>query len=366
MEECVKRLADWARGRPQGPLSIELQPTNLCNLNCVMCGTRAHYRTIMRENPGFDPSRDRESEMPDQRLLEIVDESHARGAKRWLLTGGGEPLFRKAITMSMVRRIKALGMRGNMNTNAVLLGKDDIRDLVKTEWDILMVSVDSGEPPVHDRIRNVPGTFDKMSANLMRLRAEKEAKGREHPKIVFNSLLSNLNYNKIDKLIDFAQRAGCGDITLIPLIEFEGIEADLQLNEAQRKEFQGLIPGFIGLADKRGIKTNLHTLEDKGAPAAHPDAKARERPSGFAAIPCFEPYLNMVITMDGYASPCCMLGSRESLRDNRLDDIWMGPYFTEIRRKLERGELPSECSRCFFPQEVRNRELQRMLAEEPL
>ena len=37
MEEAIRRLATWARGGKAGPETVQIYPTNVCNLKCIFC-----------------------------------------------------------------------------------------------------------------------------------------------------------------------------------------------------------------------------------------------------------------------------------------------------------------------------------------
>jgi len=40
----IRRLAKWARGKPQAPVLIDLEPVAACNLKCRFCWQRDDYR----------------------------------------------------------------------------------------------------------------------------------------------------------------------------------------------------------------------------------------------------------------------------------------------------------------------------------
>jgi MoaA/NifB/PqqE/SkfB family radical SAM enzyme len=347
MEEHIKRLISWSKGAPNGPYSAELHPTNLCNLDCIMCGTKLEHKRLMLNNPTYDPSDYVPYELKKEKIIEIVQEGQAMSTKKWLLTGGGEPFARKQDTLYIMKEIKRYGMFGNINTNGVLLNQNDIEEIVKMKWDIIMFSVDSHIPEVHDFMRGKRGTFHTLKKVMETFRALKKAKKSDTPKIAFNTVLCNRNFSGIDGFIKFAHSVGCADITFIPLVQFSKELKKFELNHAEEELFQKEIPYLEKTAIAHKMNTNLQTLATGNRCELHD--------SEFHKIHCFEPFLNIVIRMDGKYSPCCMIENySDSLAKKSLHDVWFGSYFSNLRKSILRGNIPDGCSRCVHMQKVQN------------
>lgn len=368
MDGRVERLLEWAHNGRAAPFSIEFHPTNLCNLNCIMCGTRAEHRKLKCSNPDFNPERDAKFELTVDEGKKIVKESSRLGVKQWLITGGGEPFFRKERTLSIMEEIKSQKMFGNLNTNGALLTDEDITRIINMRWDMLMFSIDSHIKEDHNYIRGVPGTFEKSVRNLKRFKSKKKLPNE--PKIVFNTLLSNKIYNRIDEFIDFAADTGCVDITFIPLISFDNNSRSLALDDDQREAFQDSIDRYLSSAEDAGIHTNLYALKetrvkqtDNMKEVILKDIKKQDSSSrSFADTACFEPFLNLVIRMNGLVSPCCMLENYSlTLRDNSLEEVWFGDYFSRLRKTMINHKLEKGCSTCVFSQVTHNKELRDVL-----
>ena len=392
----------WARGVPAPPMNIELHPTNLCNCNCLMCGTRAEYRRVAKEDPDFSLDLVKSWEMTDERIIALAGESADLGVRSWLLTGGGEPFVRRKATMALIREIKRLGMNGNINTNGALLTETEVRTIVECGWDMLMFSMDSHEAEVHDRLRNTPRTFERATRAMELFKHWKKRLGTDRPKIVFNSVLFRDNHEKIPQLVEMAGRLGCEDITLIPLIKFDDHAPGLELDESRMAAFEKRIDAVLEVSRRSGVSTNaesfrrhkvedtsrmdeiiLYDLESKGGHPGDPDRTHEEThdahegsphgaPHGdrrdgaldFCETPCFEPYLNVVIQMTGQVSPCCMLSTtKENVKEKSLQEIWHGPYFRRLRTMLASGDLPDGCKTCVFQQVVRTKEIRDDLRE---
>jgi MoaA/NifB/PqqE/SkfB family radical SAM enzyme len=364
MEEEVVRMLDWSAGKEAGPLSVEIWPTHRCNLHCAMCGTWASRRRAP-SGDSYDPSSDEASELPEEKLIELVGDAVRMGAKRFLLTGGGEPFVRKSTTMKVMIAIKDGGAFGNINTNGTLLSEEDVRRIVEMGWDMVMISLDGSDAHVHDSLRGVQGTFSRVERTLGSFKRAKAEMRSELPKMVFNSVITNFNYSKIVGIVELAAKYGVEDITFMPLIGYDDGIRKLELDDAQKAELSRIIPGVIDAARKLDVNTNLRSLESfygkHDAHTAKVDAIGA-RPSGVAALDCYEPFLHLLIKPNGEVSCCCMVDSvKDDVRDKSLKDVWSGAMFKELRAaSLDRAPL-TDCKNCVFSQSKRNSEIRSEL-----
>lgn len=104
-----QRVADWLAGKERGPYKLQLNPTNRCNLACKFCWLRDF------ENIDYG------QEVSDRRILELVPEAAEAGVQEIEITGGGEPLMRKGLVLSLMHKIKQEERRGNLTTNGTLI-----------------------------------------------------------------------------------------------------------------------------------------------------------------------------------------------------------------------------------------------------
>jgi MoaA/NifB/PqqE/SkfB family radical SAM enzyme len=108
---------------------------------------------------------------------------------------GGEPLLHPQIG-DMVAYAKRSGCFTTLTTNGWLLAKC-AQTLCETGLDVLVVSID-GPADIHDRIRGA-GSFKRLTAGLEAILAQ----GRR-PIVFVNMAISNLNYDQMVKMYDFA------------------------------------------------------------------------------------------------------------------------------------------------------------------
>ena len=127
--------------------------TLACDLKCLHCGSRAGHR--------------RASELTTDECLDVVRSLAALGTREVTLIGG-EAYLRKDWT-DIVRAVRAHGMYCAIQTGGRNLTPERMRSAIDAGLDGIGVSLD-GMAPLHDRIRNVPGSFNKALDTLRRAR----------------------------------------------------------------------------------------------------------------------------------------------------------------------------------------------------
>jgi MoaA/NifB/PqqE/SkfB family radical SAM enzyme len=235
-------------------------------------------------------------------------------------------------------------------------------------WDMMMFSLDSADEKTHDFIRGSRGTFIKLIKTLNMIKKLKTDFKKDKPKVVFNTILTNKNYDKLKEIIKLAKKVQCEDITFIPLIKFEDIEFKLELNEKKISEFQKIIPEIIKLSKELGINTNLEGLKENFVNTTEMDgailSQIKNSPKNFLHSPCFEPFLHLLIRPNGQATCCCMLeGSSENVKNKSIEEIWFGKYFTELRSQIVKRILQKECRNCVFSQFMRNESIRESFSQ---
>lgn len=104
---------------------------------------------------------------------------------------GGEPFIHPHI-FEILKNLKDNGFRYAITTNLALLNDQKIANLLAIGVNDLRISLD-GPKKVHDSIRNIPGTFEKIMINLQKIRSADN--GNKIP-IKFNSVIcpENIEY----------------------------------------------------------------------------------------------------------------------------------------------------------------------------
>ncbi|HKC63169.1 MAG TPA: radical SAM protein [Pyrinomonadaceae bacterium] len=156
-----------------------------CEMHCVMCGqlSQAGRRAVLSlEN------------------LREYFRNHTFVGKRVYLWGG-EPLLHPELDQ-IISFFKEKGALVAMNTNGYKLDRH-IDRLIASGLDRIIFSMDGSDAITHDSIRGVPGSFDKLVANINLVHTTALT-----PLIRINFVVLPLNYKQVLKVIDWSSRNG--------------------------------------------------------------------------------------------------------------------------------------------------------------
>lgn len=356
MQEKIRRLQKWRTGKPVGPITLELNPTNRCNLQCPSCWQREfEYETA--------------DALSTERIISLVREAAKLGVKEIRIPGAGEPLLRKDI-LDLMAEIKRCGMHGLLITNGTLWTEKSIQRTVEMLWDVVTFSIDAPNAKVNDTLRGKPGTFERITKHLRAFQAAKNKTGSSLPILRFNMVLSNMNYALLPELIEFAKQYGCEDLQVQPMTVWGKAGKALELNEKQREELPDYVKRALDLAQEYSIHTNLAYLVSSSivekALGRMDDMIAKQTAhieDRFLSLPCFEPFYNFVILPDGTASFCSVSGGKDgdSIIDKTLKDVWLGKPYQTIRETLLDKNLRLYCKRCCSAVNMENDRLRQEL-----
>ena len=335
MRVNFKRMLKIKKLENPEPVILDINPTDNCNLSCLSCWKR---------NPKYKNLSSDYYELSDDRLIELIDEASKLGIKEIEITGGGEPLLRK-VTFTLMKKIKDKEIKGSITTNSVLINEKLAKELVNIGWDRIVFSIDGPSKEVNDYLRGK--SFDKIIENINLMNKHKEETRKTKPVLYFNVVLSNKNYNLIDKFINLAKKLKIEFIKFETLTIHSGLGEKLQLNDKQNKEFLGNIKKYELLAKKAKIKTNLSDFSEE----------LIEKPNRMDKnIPmCFEPFYHIVVKTDGSVGPCCLFyGNAPNIKEASLAEIWNGKYFENIRESFKNGKMMDYCKICNLGQVATN------------
>lgn len=153
----LKKLADtdWSTGTTSGPLVVELDTTEVCNLACPGCISE----DLVSNKTSFS----------GERLLELGREFYEIGVKAVILIGGGEPLAHPKVG-ELIRYLGEHDIHIGITTNGYFIDRymDEIAEFSK--W--TRISMDAGTAATFDKLR--PGKdgkskFDHIVQNMIDL-----------------------------------------------------------------------------------------------------------------------------------------------------------------------------------------------------
>ncbi|MEM5855052.1 MAG: radical SAM protein [Candidatus Aenigmatarchaeota archaeon] len=348
MEELIKRLVEWYKGIPQGPISVHLDPTNRCNLKCRFCWQRSHERFGWLN---------RRNELSEEKLLKIVRDAAKLGVRDWLISGGGEPFVRLDTTTKIMIEIKKHSMYGDIITNGTLLDEFHIKRIVQAGWDVLRFSLNAPDEKTHDFLVNKKGAYKKIIGNIKKVQKLKETLGKDKPEIGFNTVITSRNYFLFPSLVDLLDELGGKILNTQTIILYDNVEKIWSLNKKQKRESLKYLREALKKCKRYGIKTNLEnylsreviektTEMNEIVELGKKEVEKINSSKNFVKTFCFEPFYLMTIRANGTVGSCRLFGDKgDNIKNKTLKEIWFGDYFRKARENLIKG--PQEfCSKC--------------------
>ena len=353
-ETRLKRLLEWGKGNPQGPISIHLDTTNRCNVRCRFCWQRSH------ERKGW---LDLTNELSDERLISLAKEAHELGVIDWLISGGGEPLVRTKAALTLMKEIKKYGMAGDIITNGLLFKDEDIRELVEGGWARIRMSLHSPDEKTHDFLMNTDGVYRKILRTAERINAWKKKLGKDKPEMGFNTVINSYNYKQFPEMVELIASLGGDLLNVQTIILYDDEEKVYSLNEEHKREFPAHLKKAVKRAKKHNIKTNLHDyldeeVVDKSTELGEMDQIMKTPHPGFYGSYCFEPWYLMTIRANGIVGSCRLFGDDgDNLHEKSLKEIWFGPYYEKNRKELAEHRGLGFCKHCGSNEFIENRRI---------
>ena len=347
-EHRIERfLRDKAGRADRLPVGAVYEATMRCNLHCEFCyvidflnieGEWRQEMTLDRLRQAF----------PDQPGFQVS------------LTGG-EIFMRKDI-MSVLDLFREKGYScGYLTTNGTIISEERaeaLADLAAAGFlKHISVSVD-GPGELHDRARGLKGTFERTCAGLRRLQ---DAARRKHAplRVSINTTVAQESLEALDAMVDVAGELGVDAIGLNHLMYStpEEVEETVRMIGA---DDASVIATFI--TPDPGL--NIARVKQQVAALA---AKCRERNVLFDYRPkvhpqlidnyytpgaklegrCLYPFLHARVGFSGKVYFCPFIRVEVGdLATSSLEEIWNGPVYVEMRRRLlDHGIFPV-CRRC--------------------
>jgi len=169
------------------PLTLQYEITYKCNLRCIMCYNASG-------------AADGRTDMSDDEWMAVADESCRMGILEAIISGG-EPFLRKDLVFKLLDFFKKNGVVPHLITNGWFITPEIARRLAEYQFGFIQVSIDGHTPEIHDRIRQVKGSWDRATRALQYLSSRGLPCRLAHTAVKFN-------YQHVPEVIDLAIALG--------------------------------------------------------------------------------------------------------------------------------------------------------------
>ena len=328
-----KLFGTGLKGKPNNPLIVSYAVTKACNLRCLHC--HAEARDAMAD------------ELDLKEAMHAIDEMVNLGTEA-LIFSGGEPLLRKEFILTLAEYCVDVGIISAMLTNGVLINHKVAWELKDAGIMAVGIPLDSSIPESHDKLRNVPGTFEKA------VKAVKACLDVELEVVVTTMALKN-TFDEIPKRIEFIANLGVEQAAVYDLVPVgRGKDVmDQAMSQTQRvslikylqkmqedNEMVFTMSGGLPLYPE--IVSEMHKLND-----TKPRDLLLKQFWIHAPVGCHAGVLYFSLRSNGDVYPCTFLPVKVgNIREQSLTDIWRNSkVLNELR---ERSMLKGKCGECEY------------------
>jgi MoaA/NifB/PqqE/SkfB family radical SAM enzyme len=310
------------------PVTVDTDPTNACNYNCMWCNA-------------FDYMQKGVSSITEEHLLRLADFYKEWGVRSTCIAGGGEPLLNKGLC-SFVERLHKNGIQSGIITNGSLMTEEHVEVIARfARW--CGFSMDAGTSEVYAKVKGIKDNklFHKVLENIGRLAKRRDELGTGLD-IAYKFLVHPVNALEIYEAARIAKSLGVNDFHMRPVgwdnltvtkgrerLDFVPLlsEIEKQVEAARKLESRGF--HFYGVTHKFGRKF--------------------ERKVNFSR--CWAPPLLATFGADGKCHLCFDMRGREDLvlcshypDPGEILKVWGSDFH---KRMIERID-PKGCPRCTF------------------
>lgn len=347
LARCVEQ------NRPYRLVDLKLYLTRRCNLRCQMC------------NAWTEP-KNRRDELSTEEVFRLIAQARPLGLANLKLFGG-EPLLRQDVE-AIVERAAGSGIRCTLVTNGTLLTEPRARRLVEAGLAELDLSLDAGDPELHDAIRGAPGAWRRTVDGMQRVQAAARTLGRRVV-VRVNVVVMRQNYPDLPRLMDELTARAVDEITLNPVVpqgdNERGAPAEYVLSPQDILRYNDEIAPLIleraaayPLARERDRVYIYGT--DEGVAGAAPGGYVERLRLGH----CFKPWYYMLVRENGdvlgcntVKHPAARIGN---VRETGLAELWFSEAYQAFRALCKSRQLAG-CERCCYTLALLNRQIEQAL-----
>lgn len=299
------------------PFKLKLENTTFCNLKCKMCP----YTKGLNRPKGS---------LSLEKFKYIYDQIRPCYLN---LTGIGEPLINKDI-YEIIKYAKKNRTFVKLDSNGMLLNKENSERLLEAGPDILSISLDGMKKETFEKIRG-GAVFEIVRGNIKRLTRLKEEK--KYPtEIHIFMVVQKDNINELSEFIKFGDETRVDSINATFVINLgETKTTDTGLDNVSREDIKKVYDELIEL--KKNIKTKIwmdnlfrymeHRIKNKKW-----DYNIRK--------PCYLPWYMASFTWDGTLVPCDFHCENEitfgNIFETPFKELWNNKEIRKFRRNIIR------------------------------
>jgi radical SAM protein with 4Fe4S-binding SPASM domain len=328
-----KLLGKGLEGTVNTPLIVSFAVTKACNLSCLHCHVSA--REAMSD------------ELNVKEAMHAIDEMKTLGTEA-LIFSGGEPLLRKEFILTLAQYCDDRGIISAMLSNGMLMNHRVALELRDAGIKAIGIPIDSVYPEIHDKLRNVKGSFKKG------VEAIKACIDMDLEVIVTTMALKDTQ-EEMPKRIEFLESLGVDEVAVYDLVPVGRGKA--MMDQAMTDEQRVSLIRY--LQAKQEESEMVFTMS--GGEPLYPEITLEMHKSHDSkpkdlllkefwvhnAVGCHAGIFYFSLRPNGDVYPCTFLPVKVgNIREQSLIDIWRNSETLNTLR--QRSRLKGKCGTCEY------------------
>jgi len=286
------------------PYNVTVEPIVECNLQCEFCSSPPTL--IKRKKRVLSLSE----------FEEIINQISPVTHYLWLFLSG-EPFLNKDLN-KMIRYASSKNMNVTVSTNAIALNEKIIAELVSSNLDHLIISLDGASKETYEKMRK-GGKFEQVIKNIESVVKEKKKQRSLKPLIELQLIVTKINEHELQSFSQLAKELGVDKVEFKTLALPKWIYSEKDISEIQQK--------FFPLREKARYNAALELKEKSKCSAA----------------------IKSIILSDGTVCMCCYDINGQYCFGNVFDkpflEIWENNKYKRTRKLIKNRALPL-CKKC--------------------
>lgn len=305
------------------PISVDIEPTIFCNLNCKFC----HSKDLVREKKNMNL--DEFKRILDNFPLTL----------KVNIQGMGEPLLNKDI-VAMIKYAKRQGKFVTVTTNGMLLDKEMAVRLIASGLDRLLVSLDSADKEAYEAVR-IGASFSKVVENISNF--VKERGEKRSPEVIIWMLGLKETIIGLPQMVALADQLRVDGLVLQNRITGWGKEEWFKKSKELEIDPEGeQIKEVFKRAEKEARENKVNFSINNRYTIFKKDKKEK----------CNWPWGGAYIASDGSVVPCCLIADPKVCRlgnvlQEEFQSIWNNQNYRVLRRAIRKNKAPVYCQKCY-------------------
>jgi radical SAM protein with 4Fe4S-binding SPASM domain len=287
------------------------------------------------------------NELNSREALNAIDQMADLGTQA-LIFSGGEPLLRKDFVLTLAQYCDDAGIIPAILSNGLLINHKVALELKESGIKAIGIPIDSINPESHDKLRNLPGTFDKaVEAIGACLDIDLE--------VVVTTMALKDTFKEIPRRIEFLEKLGVDQVAVYDLIPV-GRGKDVMDNAMTQEQRVNLIRYLQGMQENTEIVFAM-----SGGQPLYPEIAVEmhkrhgTKPKDLLlkefwihnSVGCHAGSLYFSLRPNGDVYPCAFLPLKAgNIKEQSLRNIWCNSEILNTLR--QRSKLKGKCGICEY------------------